>query len=57
MKRADEGSKPSGPRLKNVDNTFGICTRGGEQLQMGNRLVEMSDDGKLITVDENTRPG
>ena len=39
--------KPPRLRLKHVDRTFGIYTRRDGRLQMGNKTVEMSDDGKL----------
>ena len=52
LNRAAGASKPSGPRVKNVDNTFGIYRRKDGQLQVGSILVETSGDGTTLKVDD-----
>ena len=52
LNRAAGAFKPSGPRVKNVDNTFCIYRRKNGQLQMGNKVVMTSEDGKILTVDD-----
>ena len=40
-----------GPRVKNVDTTFGIFRRQDGQLQMGSEIVYISENGTILNVD------
>ena len=40
-----------GPRVKNVDTTFGIFRRQDGQLQMGSEIVKISGNGTILDVD------
>ena len=40
-----------GPRVKNVDTTFGIFRRQDGQLQMGSEIVKISENGTILNVD------
>ena len=40
-----------GPRVKNVDTTFGIFRRKDGQLQMGSEIVKISENGTILNVD------
>ena len=40
-----------GPRIKNVDTTFGIFRRQDGQMQMGSEIVKISEDGTILNVD------
>ena len=40
-----------GPRVKNVDTTFGIFRRQDGQLQMGSEIVKISENGTILDVD------
>ena len=40
-----------GPRVKNVDTTFGILRRQDGQLQMGSEIVKISENGTILNVD------
>ena len=49
-----------GPRVRNVDTTFGIFRRQDGQLQMGSEIVKMSENGTILNVDGveyNLTPG
>ena len=52
LNRDDEAFKPSGPPVKNVDNTFGIYRRKDGQLEMGSKVVKTGEDGKILTSDD-----
>ena len=41
-----------GPRVKNVDTTFGIFRRQDGQLQMGSEIVKISENGTILDVDD-----
>ena len=53
VNRAVEAFKPSGPRVRNVDNTFGIYRRKDGQLQMGSKVVKTSEDGTILSLDDS----
>ena len=40
-----------GPRVKNVDTTFGIFRRQDGQLQMGSEIGKIGEDGTILNVD------
>ena len=40
-----------GPRIKNVDTTFGIFRRQDGQMQMGSEIVKISEYGMILNVD------
>ena len=42
----------AGPRVKNVGNTFGMYRRKDGQLQVGNKIVKISEDGTTLKVDD-----